>query len=251
MSSPIAIAGSAQTIELPYNTSTVLNGSQSYATTSGATIVSYKWIISAGNVGTTIVTPDQSITSVTGLTQGQYVFTLVVTDSNAESGTSSLIVTANLNGSIYTPGPSNFDSFQTDYDKVNWLDTKTFSKKKVYDVNYWLVIPNQKFTIKYQNNKPNLVVFLKTTGEQFGDAITPVNISDFTVTFKCYDVNDELIIRNPAIITNLSIGQVEYQFQDLDFYYKGVFYGEFDFTDGDGNTFTLPDTKGRIQIIVY
>lgn len=249
MSVPIAIAGNSQIVELPNNT-VILDGSQSVGT-GGATITNYLWIMSAGNTGTVITTPNQATTSVTGLTVGQYVFTLVVTDNNSESSTASLIVTANVNGSIYTPKPSNFDSFVSDYDKVNWLDTPTWSKKKVYDVNYWLVIPNQKFTIKFQNNKPNLVVFLKTTGEQFGDAITPLNINTFTVVFKCYDINDELIIKAPAVITNASIGQIEYQFQDLDFYYKGNFYGEFDFIDGSGMTFSLPDTKGKIQIIVY
>lgn len=249
MSAPIAIAGNNQTIESP-TSSIILDGTNSVAT-GGATLVGYQWIMNAGNVGATITAPNAAATSVTGLTVGQYVFTLIITDSNNQTASSSLIVTVNVNGSIYTPHPSNFASFDTDYDKINWLDTKTWSKKKVYDVNYWLVIPNQKFTIKFQNNKPNLVVFLKTTGEQFGDAITPLNINNLSVTFKCYDLNDELIIRAPAQITNQTIGQVEYQFQDLDFYYKGTFYGEFDFTDDDNMTFTLPDSKGRIQIIVF
>lgn len=249
MSAPIAVAGNNQTIELPIN-SVILDGSHSTASI-GSTIAGYLWAITAAPSGIFISSPTSAITTVSGLSQGQYVFTLTVVDNHGLTGTSSTIVTVNVNGSIYTPAPSNFSSFVSDYDKINWLDNKTWTKKKVYDVNYWLVIPSQKFSIKYQNNKPNLVVFLKTTGEQFGDPITPLNISSFTVTFKCYDLNDELIIRAPASITNNTIGQVEYQFQDLDFYYKGTFYGEFDFKDTNNMTFTLPDRKDRIQIIVF
>jgi hypothetical protein len=249
MSVPIAIAGNNQTIQPP-TSSVILDGSASVGT-GGATIAFYSWAYTAGPAGSSIFAFSEAVTAVTGLVVGQYVFTLTVTDSNNVTASSSTIITVNVNGSVYTPAPSNFASFQSDYSSVNWLDTPTWTKKKVYDVNYWLVFPQRKFSIKFQNNKPNLVVFLKTAGEQFGDAITPLNILDYTVTFKCYDLNDELIIRAAAQITNASIGQIEYQFQDLDFYYKGTFYGEFDFTDADGNTFTLPDSTSRIQIIVY
>ena len=248
MSNPIAIAGNNQIVESPISTVT-LDGSQS-AATGGATISSYQWIKTSGGVGT-ITNPTNAITSVTGLVVGQYVFTLIVTDSNNISASASTIITVNVNGSIYTPHPSNFSSFVSDYDKINWIDTETWTKKKVYDKNFWLVIPNQKFAIKLGNNKPTLTVFLKTTGEQFGDAITPLNITDYTIIFKCYDLNGELIIKAPATITNTTIGQIEYAFQDLDFYYKGTFTGEFDFTDLNNTTFTLPDSRSRIQIIVF
>lgn len=241
---PLAVVGSNQVISLPLTTVT-LNGSLSTGT-----IVSYAWVKTAGGAAT-ITSPSSAITTVTGLAQGTYVFTLTVVDNVSASSTTSIIITVNGVLVPYTPHASDFNTFTSDYDKVNWIDTDSWSKKKIYNQNYWLVLTQEKFAIKFGNSKPNLIVFLRQGGEQFGDAITPLNMSDFTVIFKCYDVNDELIISSPASITNIGHGQVEYSFAELDFYYKGSFYGEFDFIDGDGNIFTLPDSSKRIQIIVY
>jgi len=155
---------------------------------------------------------------------------------------------------VYDPHPSNFNDFESDFDKVNWIDVNTWSKKKIYDKKYWLVVPNFKLNIKRGDSITSLTVFLKTTGEQFGEPITPLNIGDFTVFFYCYDQNNSLIIKDTALITNETIGQVEYSFKDLDFQETGIYYGCFEFVlpavgANIATSLFLP-TNNKIQIFV-
>ncbi len=92
---PVASAGTDQTITLPTNTIT-LNASGS--TDSDGTIVSYAWTkISGGNA--TISSPSNSTTTVTGLSQGVYVFRVTVTDDDGDTGTDDVTVTVNTNNS--------------------------------------------------------------------------------------------------------------------------------------------------------
>lgn len=79
---PVANAGADQSISLPDN-SVVLDGSASSAP--GGNIVSYKWTKSPGDG--TITNPDNAVTQATGLSQGNYIFTLVVTDNNGATAT--------------------------------------------------------------------------------------------------------------------------------------------------------------------
>lgn len=145
--------------------------------------------------------------------------------------------------------PSEFDDFQSDYDKVNWIDTPTHTKRKIYDKSFWIVSPNKNFSIRMGETAPQLHCFLKTAGEQFGDAITPLNIDDYTVLFRCVDGSGNIIINSPAQITNTSIGEITYTFTALDFPKPGRYYGEFQFKV-DTSTFTLPPPSQRIEIIV-
>jgi len=154
----------------------------------------------------------------------------------------------------YELHPSEFNNFESDFDKVNWLDTNTWSKKKIYDKKYWLVVPNFKLNIKRGDSITTLTVFLKTTGEQFGEPITPLNIGNFTVFFYCYDQNNSLIIKDTASITNESIGQVEYEFKELDFQSTGIYYGAFEFVlpsiNGNPPTSLFLPSNNKIQIFV-
>ena len=77
---PVAVAGPLQTITLPVSTAT-LDGSKSYDP--DGTAISYAWTLSSGTGGT-ITTNTTSKTTVTGLTQGTYIYKLIVKDdSNA------------------------------------------------------------------------------------------------------------------------------------------------------------------------
>lgn len=80
---PVANAGSNSQITLP-TTSTTLSGSGT--TSDGATIASYSWAKVSGTGGT-IVSPTSQNTSVTGLSQGTYVFSLTVVDNFGTSST--------------------------------------------------------------------------------------------------------------------------------------------------------------------
>jgi len=87
---PVSVAGSNQTITLPIN-SVTLNGSGSYDP--DGTILSYWWNKVSGPTGGGIVTPALATTNVVLLTEGVYVFSLLVTDNDGDTGTSSIQIT--------------------------------------------------------------------------------------------------------------------------------------------------------------
>jgi ribosomal protein L14/predicted esterase len=89
---PLANAGAAQTITLPLSTVT-LTGSGTG--TNGATISSYSWAKTSGPSTGTISLPLLNTTTVTGLVQGTYVFTLTVTDNHGLISSSNVTITVN------------------------------------------------------------------------------------------------------------------------------------------------------------
>ena len=94
--SPVANAGSDQTITLPVNTIT-LSGSGSDA---DGTIVGYTWTQISGPSAYNMVNANSPVTDVTGLVQGVYQFQLEVTDNNGAIGTDIIQVTVNGAGNI-------------------------------------------------------------------------------------------------------------------------------------------------------
>jgi len=90
--SPVANAGSNQTITLPTN-SVTLKGTGSE--TNGS-IVSFAWAQLAGGPGTaTISAPTSATTTVSNLQQGTYTFQLTVTDNSGVTATATVTVTVN------------------------------------------------------------------------------------------------------------------------------------------------------------
>ncbi len=89
--SPIAHAGSSQTITLPTNSIT-LSGS---GIDSDGTIASYKWTKKNGPLGETINSPSSAYTTANGLIQGDYTFELMVTDDQGASGTDTVHIRVN------------------------------------------------------------------------------------------------------------------------------------------------------------
>jgi PKD domain/Secretion system C-terminal sorting domain len=86
---PVAVAGATQTITLPVSTAS-LDGTKSYDP--DGSISSYAWSLVSGPGGT-IANAAAASTTVSGLTQGTYVFKLTVTDnSNATASTMDTII---------------------------------------------------------------------------------------------------------------------------------------------------------------
>ena len=93
---PIANAGPSQTV--PSASIVTLNGTASFATTSGATIVSYSWVQTSGTSvtlnGATTANPTFTAPIVNRTTTTTLSFNLVVTDSNGlVSAPSSVTIT--------------------------------------------------------------------------------------------------------------------------------------------------------------
>jgi hypothetical protein len=104
---PVAIAGAAQTITLPVS-NIQLDGSKSYDP--DGTISSYAWSMVSGSGG--VITSDSSsITTVTGLTKGLYIFKLTVTDN--DSASSSTLDTIQVNPAANLPPIANAGADQT------------------------------------------------------------------------------------------------------------------------------------------
>jgi hypothetical protein len=93
--SPVANAGSNQSIELPTSQVTV-NGSAS--SDPDGTIDTYLWTKISGPATFTITNPSSSSTTITGLVAGTYVFRLTVTDNDSATSTDDVQV-------IVSPAP--------------------------------------------------------------------------------------------------------------------------------------------------
>jgi predicted esterase len=106
--SPVANAGTGQTITLPTN-SAALNGGAS--SDPDGSISSYSWSKTAGPSTYTIANPTAVSTNVSGLVQGTYDFTLTVTDNGG--ATSSATVQIVVNGAANIAPTSNAGPDQT------------------------------------------------------------------------------------------------------------------------------------------
>jgi PKD repeat protein len=87
----VPLAGGDTTVNFP-NGYAVLNGSQSYGQ-NGATIVSYRWSQLSGPTSAVIVNRDAAKTTATSLEPGTYTFQLTITDSHAQTATTTFKVT--------------------------------------------------------------------------------------------------------------------------------------------------------------
>ena len=98
---PVALAGSDITIVLPTN-SVTLNGAGSYSP--GGAITSWSWTKINGP-SATITSPQGNATTVTGLTQGTYNFSLSITDVSGGVGrdTVTVIVNGSAGGTNQSP----------------------------------------------------------------------------------------------------------------------------------------------------
>ena len=89
--SPVADAGSDQTITLPVN-SLILSGS---GTDTDGTIVSYNWAKISGPSKFNITNVDSSVTTISGLQQGIYQFELQVTDNDGATAFDTVTISVN------------------------------------------------------------------------------------------------------------------------------------------------------------
>jgi ribosomal protein L14 len=88
--SPVANAGDNQVLRLPVNY-TQLDGRAS--TDPDGQIVSYRWTYVSGPANFVLTDPSAAFTSLSGLVQGNYVFSLTVTDDNGASNTDEVGIT--------------------------------------------------------------------------------------------------------------------------------------------------------------
>ena len=98
---PTADAGTPKAITLPTN-SVTLTGT---GTDADGTIVAYLWSQKSGPAATVIVNPGSPSTVVNGLTQGNYIFQLMVTDDDGATGVDTVSVTV-------APAPEQTLTFQ-------------------------------------------------------------------------------------------------------------------------------------------
>ncbi len=88
---PSANAGPDQTITLPVNTVSV----SGTGTDPDGSVASYAWARISGPTTFTIASPAQAATSITGLVQGVYTFSLTVTDNAGATGIDYITITVN------------------------------------------------------------------------------------------------------------------------------------------------------------
>ena len=86
---PVVNAGADQSITLPVNSVSV----SGTASDPDGTITTYVWTKISGPSASNITTPNAAATSITGLVQGSYQFSLTVTDNNGASASDTLVVT--------------------------------------------------------------------------------------------------------------------------------------------------------------
>ena len=89
--SPTASAGANQTVQLPTSTASLAGT----GTDPDGTIASYTWSKVSGPAGATITTPNASNTTITGLVQGVYVYSMLVKDNLGATATATVQVTVN------------------------------------------------------------------------------------------------------------------------------------------------------------
>jgi len=145
---------------------------------------------------------------------------------------------------------SGFEDFERDYYAENWIDTNSWEKRKIYDNAPFLVLPSKKFNIKLNSLLPHFYCYIRVGGEQFGDKVA-FPLSGYKINFFLFDNNSNLVFRDSAVINNLSLGEIKYEWKPLDIQSEGNYYCELEFIEENTNkSFKLPDTKNRLEIIV-
>lgn len=116
--SPVANAGSDQSITLPTDSITLMGS----ATDADGTIISYAWTKISGPSSFTITSPDSALTTITGLVQGTYVFRLTAEDDDNATGSDDVQVTVNSNVLVTKYVNVNIYGGSNPYSDVAWND---------------------------------------------------------------------------------------------------------------------------------
>jgi hypothetical protein len=69
-----------------------------------------------------------------------------------------------------------------------------------------------------------------------------------TISFKVYDINDNLIAKSIGVITNFDNSEIEITIDSFFIKSSGSYYGYFTFIDLDNSTFSLPSPNSRTRI---
>lgn len=146
---------------------------------------------------------------------------------------------------------SGYTSFSRNFKSQNVIDNSPTNVRRVYENAPYLVLPNQKFNIKLGCLQPSLIVYIRILGELFGDPI-PMDLTGYTINFYMYDKVAKLVAKGLASVSDNLIGEITYQWKDLDIQEKGIYNFEFEFliNSDPTKTFKLPTSDSRYEIIV-
>ncbi|XP_063537296.1 dyslexia-associated protein KIAA0319 [Cydia strobilella] len=175
---PEAHAGPDQFISLP-QTWVTLNGSASH---DDHRIVAYTWRCLVGPTNSTILNFNESVANATGLTKGQYVFSLTVLDDNGNSASDNVTVNvaqnqnsppkANAGGNqvLYLPLPVlilNGSKSSDDFRIVSWKWTRSGSGLAAGTV---ILDSDREPVLMLTNIEPGRYVFELTVTDDQGDS---------------------------------------------------------------------------------
>jgi len=167
---PVANAGNPQTITLPAN-SVTLNGSAS--TAPSGTISSYQWTKSSGPSSGTITSNTSAVTTVSGLTEGVYVFQLKVTDNNGATSTASVSITVNAAPKPPVAAAGNDQTIQLPVNSVSLDGSKSTAPSGSISTYLWTKVSGPSGeTITNKNNAATTVTGLTEGTYEFKLTVT-------------------------------------------------------------------------------
>lgn len=182
---PVCFSGNDISITLPVN-STVLNGTGSDP---DGTIAGILWARVSGPTAFTIVSPNNLSTSLTGLTQGSYVFKLTVTDNDGATAVDNINVIVNLQATPDTTNTGYSLVFSTGYDKLSDIDFNGNSEQWGSDAesNHFSTTTFHTGPGSFYSHPVGNVSAGIRSEIQYGDAQTPLEaLIDYWVMYKTF-----------------------------------------------------------------
>jgi len=136
-------------------------------------------------------------------------------------------------------------AFTPNYISRELTDSSTYTQKKTYSQEPYIVLP-KKVSIKKGYGLKNFSLFIKTKGEQFGDPIAyNIDTNSQKIYLNCYDFSGNLHLRETMTSLDTYLGEWGYEFTALDFNAKGNFRCEITLEE-ENNIFFID--KFRINV---
>lgn len=126
----------------------------------------------------------------------------------------------------------------------------TFNEIRWYPNEPYLRFFSPSLRLTLGNLLPDVTAFVLQRTKEWGDP-TPFDLTDYSLSFKLYDNNNNLILEDSAEkgVSYIDTGEVIYKWKDLDIQQAGVYYCQFVFTK-DNKSISLPNSKNRFHILV-
>lgn len=126
---------------------------------------------------------------------------------------------------------------------------ETFNLQRLYSTTPYLRVLDKPFKIALNSLLPELKAYVLQRQKAWGDPL-PFDLADYSIEFRLYDQNNNLLLQNAATISDATIGEIKYSWKPFDLLAKGACQGEFLFTKNN-SSFTLPIVRNELQITVY